>query len=364
MAKLLVDLGERSYNIHIGANLLDKAGEFIRLEHSPGQVLLVSNPLVFSLYGEKVTNSLTKQGYSVSVALMPDGEPHKNVKEAMKIIDQSVRIGLERSSLVLALGGGVVGDLAGFVAAIYQRGVRFIQIPTTLLAQVDSSVGGKVAVNHRYGKNLIGAFHQPGLVLADTATLRTLTDRDYLSGLGEVIKYSIIFDADFFDYLEQHYIQILKRDELVLQYVILRCCQLKSIIVARDELENDVRMSLNLGHTFGHALEKIGRYRDHTHGEAVVMGTIAASVLSRDLGMLSDEELLRITKLCQALHLPVIFPQYNTATVYRHMLNDKKVHSGKMRLVLPTSIGHYTIRGDVPRAAVLKAISAAQQIGV
>lgn len=362
MAKLLVDLGERSYNILIGADLLGKAGELIRVGHGLGQVLLVSNPLVFSLYGEKVSNSLVKQGYSVSVALMPDGETHKNVKEAMRVIDQAVRTGLERSGLVVALGGGVVGDLAGFVAAIYQRGVKFIQIPTTLLAQVDSSVGGKVAVNHRHGKNLIGAFHQPGLVIVDTDTLMTLSDRDYLSGLGEVIKYAIIFDADFFKYLEKHHIKALKRDKSVMRYTIQRCCQLKSVIVARDELENDVRMSLNLGHTFGHALEKIGGYRDYTHGEAVVMGTVVASILSRDLGTLGDEDLLRIIQLCRVLKLPVKCPRVAAAAIYRHMRNDKKVHSGKMRLVLPTSIGQYTIRDDVPRASVLKAISAAQQI--
>ncbi len=362
MAKLLVDLGERSYEIIIAAGLLDKVGDLIAARSGANQLLLVSNPLVFSLYGEKVLTALSGQGFDVDVALMPDGESYKNIKEAMKIIDRAVHIGLERSSAVVALGGGVVGDLAGLVAALYQRGIEFIQIPTTLLAQVDSSVGGKVAVNHRRGKNLIGAFHQPAVVLIDTDTLATLSVRDYLSGLGEVVKYAIAFDADLFTYLEQHQEHILNRDPSALQHLIQRCCQLKSIVVARDEREGGVRMSLNLGHTFGHALEKIGHYQEHTHGEAVAMGTMAAAFLSNQLDILSEDELRRIGFLLGSLHLPAKLPDTPAATIYRNMLTDKKVQAKKLRLVLPEAIGSYTIRDDVPRHMIIKAINAAQHI--
>lgn len=361
MAKLTVDLGERSYEIIIAADLLGKAGELIASRTGINKVLLVSNPLVFSLYGEKVAGSLRGNGFEVATALMPDGESYKNIKEAMKIIDRAVSCGIERSSLIVALGGGVVGDLAGLVAAIYQRGVRFVQIPTTLLAQVDSSVGGKVAVNHRRGKNLIGAFHQPALVVADTSTLTTLSPRDYLSGLGEVIKYGVAFDADLFSYLEKHHQQILKREETVLEHVILRCCGLKSMVVAKDEREDNVRISLNLGHTFGHALEKMGNYREYCHGEAVAMGTVAASLLSNHLGMLSDDELERILRLFDHLGLPTAFPE-NPAAIYRYMLHDKKIQAGKLRLVLPAAIGSYAIRDDVSRAMIIRAMETARHM--
>jgi 3-dehydroquinate synthase len=362
--KLRVDLGERSYNIMIGSGILDEAGALIKAQAGVQKVLLVSNPLVFSLYGERVLNSLAGQGMKVAVAQMPDGEQFKNVKEAMKIVDQAVRAGLERSSAVVALGGGVVGDLAGFVAAIYQRGIRLVQIPTTLLSQVDSSVGGKVAVNHRQGKNLIGAFHQPALVIIDSNTLLSLSSRDYLSGLGEVVKYGITFDADFVCYLEKHREQILNRDKKVLEAIIHSCCELKRMIVAQDEREDDLRMSLNLGHTFGHALEKLGRYRVYTHGEAVAIGTVAAAILATKLGMLNEQDLKRIGDLYQGLGLETRFPGYPPATVYRHMQNDKKVKEGQLRLVLPEGIGHFTIRDDVPRRAVIEAIASAQSLPV
>lgn len=360
MTKLLVDLGKRSYNILIGSGLLDEAGRLIQELTGAHKALLVSNPRVFSLYGEQVVNSLTGQGMRVVTAQMPDGEQYKNIGEAMKIIDVAVQAGLERSSVVVALGGGVVGDLAGFVAAIYQRGIRLVQIPTTLLAQVDSSVGGKVAVNHDQGKNLIGAFHQPSLVIVDCNTLLSLSSRDYLSGLGEVVKYGLAFDAGFFSFLEMHREQILNRDMTVLEALIKRCCELKSMIVSEDEREDDLRMSLNMGHTFGHALEKLGGYRTYTHGEAVVLGSMAAAILALQLGMLEEKELKRIANLYQNLKLRSKFPGYSPEIVYRNMQNDKKVKGGKLRLVLPNGIGHFAIRDDVPRQAVIEAIAAAQ----
>jgi len=362
VTELSVDLGKRSYNILIGSGLLHEAGRLIQELTGTQQALLVSNPLVFSLYGEQVVNSLSRQGMRLVVAQMPDGEQYKNVQEAMKIIDRAVQAGLERSGVVVALGGGVVGDLAGFVAAIYRRGIRLVQIPTTLLAQVDSSVGGKVAVNHSEGKNLIGAFHQPVLVIVDSHTLLSLSGRDYLSGLGEVVKYALTFDADLFSCLEKSSEQILSRDLTVLEAIIKRCCELKSMIVSEDERESGLRMSLNLGHTFGHALEKLGGYQTYTHGEAVVMGCMAAAVLAMQLGMLEEQELKRIATLCQSLGLEYKFPHYPPEMVYLHMQNDKKVQGGKLRLVLPEGIGYFAIRDDVPRQAVLEAIAACQAL--
>lgn len=360
MVVLPVDLGNRSYNIMIGQGLLEQAGALIAQWVGMQRALLVSNPLVFSLYGEQVLHSLDEQGIKVVVALMPDGERFKNIKQAMKILDQAVRTGLERSSTVIALGGGVVGDLAGFVSAVYQRGTPMVQIPTTLLAQVDSSVGGKVAVNHRQGKNLIGAFHQPRLVLVDTCTSNTLTPRDYKSGLGEVVKYGITFDAGLFSYIEQHSEPIIQRSSPVLAKLIECCCQLKSRVVARDEHEDGLRMSLNMGHTFGHALEKLGHYNDHTHGEAVVMGTMAAACLACKLDLLTADELLRLNNLYSRLGLDSRFPGYSPTAVYRHMQKDKKVSQGKIRLVLPEGIGHFTIRDDISRQCILQAIKMAQ----
>ncbi|MGI6435086.1 MAG: 3-dehydroquinate synthase [Syntrophomonadaceae bacterium] len=360
VAILPVDLGNRSYDIMIGPGLLEQAGALIAQQVGMQRALLVSNPLVFSLYGEKVLQSMDEQGMTVTVALMPDGERFKNIKEAMKVLDQAVRAGLERFSPVIALGGGVVGDLAGFVSAIYQRGTPLVQIPTTLLAQVDSSVGGKVAVNHRQGKNLIGAFHQPRLVLIDTCTLNTLTPRDYRSGLGEVVKYGMAFDAELFSYIEQHSGPIIQRSSPVLAWLIECCCRLKSQIVARDEHEQGLRMSLNLGHTFGHALEKLGHYNEYTHGEAVVMGTMAAACLACHLGLLAADELMRLNNLYDRLGLRSRFPDYSPAAVYRLMQKDKKVSQGKMRLILPEGIGNFAIRDDVSRQTILQAINMAR----
>lgn len=357
---LPVDLGSRSYNIVIGQALLERTGTLIGEAVVGHKALLVSNPLVFSLYGEKVLESLDEQGVTATVALMPDGEPFKNMKEAMKILDQAVGAGLERFDPVIALGGGVAGDLAGFVSAIYQRGTPLVQIPTTLLAQVDSSVGGKVAVNHLEGKNLIGAFHQPRLVLIDTLTLSTLTTRDYRSGLGEVIKYGVAFDAGFLSGIEKQTEPILHRDSSVLARLIESCCRLKSQIVAQDEYDYGVRASLNLGHTFGHALEKLGQYSVHTHGEAVAMGTMAAAHLACQLGLLRSAEVSRLKNIYDALEICSRFPAYAPESVYRLMQKDKKVSRGGIVMVLPAGIGAFTIRDDIPKGAIIRAIEKAQ----
>lgn len=361
MRELPVRLGERTYSIFIGTSILDRLGELLKKASSTHKVMVVSNPTVFALYGQKILDSLKDQGFESALALMPDGEEYKNMEEAIKILDQAVDIKLERSAMVLALGGGVVGDLAGFVASIYQRGLDFVQIPTTLLAQVDSSVGGKVAVNHPRGKNMIGSFHQPRMVIIDINTLGTLAEREYLSGLGEVVKYGIIYEQDFFAYIEENAAKIREQDEGCIQELIYRSCRIKSEIVEQDEKEMGIRAILNLGHTFGHSVEKLGKYREYRHGEAVAMGTMAAAYLALEMGLLEQTELIRIAELFKNLGISVKFPPYDPAEVYAGMLNDKKVSNEKLRLVLPRGIGDYVIVDAPDKEDLILAIERAQK---
>ncbi|MGE5390297.1 MAG: 3-dehydroquinate synthase [Deltaproteobacteria bacterium] len=361
MLELAVELGERSYNISIANNLLPACGRLARGFNKNEKALLVSNPTVFSLYGDAVADALDSAGFEITVALMPDGEEYKNLEIASEVLDAAVEARLERGSLLFALGGGVVGDLAGFVAAIYQRGIDFIHIPTTLLAQVDSSVGGKVAVNHPQGKNLIGAFHQPKAVIIDPLTLNTLEDRDYLSGLGEVVKYGIIYDKQFFEFLEDNAAPISDRDDDIIARLIYHSCRIKSEIVAQDEREAGLRAILNLGHTFGHAVETLSGYGSCKHGEAVVMGTRASAHLAADLGYISEDERQRIIRLYQKLKLDFLFPELDPEQVYQSMLGDKKVNGRKLRLVLPLGIGRYVIIDDPGKDKLALAATKAQQ---
>lgn len=361
MRRLLVNLGERSYSICIGAGCLSAAGTCVAEASRARRLLLVSNERVHSLYGEMVVQALQSQNCEVLVSLMPDGEQYKNMDEAMKIVDQAIAWNLDRSGAVAALGGGVVGDLAGFVAAIVHRGIDFIQLPTTLLAQVDSSVGGKVAVNHPRGKNLLGAFHQPKLVLIDPLTLRTLEGNEYRGGLGEVVKYGIACDAGFFDYLEQHARQIKAQNLECIEELIYGACRIKAAVVEEDELETGHRMVLNLGHTFGHSLEMLGEYRSFRHGEAVAMGTIAAALMAREMGYLEEAQLKRIGLLYHALGLATRFPGFSPEDVYAGMMNDKKSAHNRLRFVLPRGIGGYVIAEDPSRELVYRAIRQAQK---
>ncbi|NLB51348.1 MAG: 3-dehydroquinate synthase [Syntrophomonadaceae bacterium] len=361
MADLIVDLGDRSYEIFIDSNILGQAGDLVKQVTSAEKVLLVSNPLVYSIYGYMCISALQNCGFEVSLALMPDGEKYKNIDEAMKIVDQAVKSGIERSSLCIALGGGVVGDLAGFAASIYQRGIDFIQIPTTLLAQVDSSVGGKVAINHHSGKNLLGSFHQPRLVIIDTDTLRTLNNREFTSGLGEVVKYGIVYDHEFFSYLEAHAEELIELEEISLQKTIYRSCQIKSEIVAQDEKEEGLRAILNLGHTFGHAVEKLGDYKLFRHGEAVAMGITAACYLSHRIGLMTTEEMKRVEKLFMKLQLKSQFPSFAPEDVISAMQADKKIKNRKINFVLPRGIGDYVITDDITHKQIENAILAVQK---
>ncbi|WP_061214818.1 3-dehydroquinate synthase [Syntrophomonas wolfei] len=360
LRELEVSLGERSYPIYIEGGSLKSSGVLLRQVSRTEKILLVSNPTVFTLYGLEVQEAMEEQGFSVSVALMPDGEQYKNQEEAFKVLDQAVEAQLERSSVLVALGGGVVGDLAGLVAALYQRGIDYVQIPTTLLSQVDSSVGGKVAINHPRGKNLMGAFHQPRMVIIDYLTLATLDKREYKSGLAEVVKYGIIHDIDFFDYLESHTEAIKAQEAGSLEKIIYESCRIKSEVVAKDERETGLRTILNLGHTFGHSLEKLGNYSRLRHGEAVAMGTIAASFLAREKNYLTPDELERIIKLYQCLGIPTRWPDFEPPAIYEGMLNDKKVINNKLRLVLPRGIGNFVLSEDISREELLAAIRQAQ----
>ncbi|NLU49890.1 MAG: 3-dehydroquinate synthase [Syntrophomonadaceae bacterium] len=360
MKTLRVELGVRAYTITIGEGFLDQTGKIACDVARSRRVLLVSNPTVFALYGTRTTASLEKAGLEVITQLVPDGEEYKTLAQVETVIDRAVEKQLDRQTLVVALGGGVIGDLAGFVAAIYQRGVDFLQIPTTLLAQVDSSVGGKVAVNHRQAKNMMGAFHQPRAVLIDTSALFTLDGREYAAGMAEVVKYGVALDRDFFTYLENRLGEIGRRELPVLEEIIYRSCSLKARVVERDETEQGLRAVLNLGHTFGHALEALTQYRTYRHGEAVAAGMVVACYLSEHLGLMKDTEVARVKALLQKLGLPVALPGFASETIMEAMYLDKKVQGGKLRLVLPRGIGANTILDDVRPESIRTALERAR----
>ncbi|EKE80876.1 3-dehydroquinate synthase [Idiomarina xiamenensis] len=354
MQTLTVQLDERSYPIFIGPQLLDQAAELLP-ELAQRQLLIVTNHTVGDLYLVRLQQQFSAA--RVLVHYIGDGEQFKSLDSYAAIMSDLIGAGFNRDCAVLALGGGVVGDIAGFVAATYQRGVDFYQIPTTLLAQVDSSVGGKTAVNHPGGKNLIGAFYQPRAVLIDCDVLNSLAPRDFYCGLAEVVKYGIIHDADFFGWLEQQQQALLARDSATLQYAIASSCRIKADIVAADEREQDVRALLNLGHTFGHAIEAANDYNQWRHGEAVAAGTVIASRLAVAMQLLSASDFRRIVALLQALQLPVKAPAMPWETWLQYMQRDKKVKAGKLRFVLPTAIGKSKLLTDCDEELVAAAIA-------
>ena len=348
MQTLTVELGERSYPIHIGNNLLNHA-ELVLPHLEQRKVSIVTNTTVASLYLDILREGLERHGIAVAPIVLPDGEEFKNSASLNLIYDALLQNRCERKTAIIALGGGVIGDLAGFAAATYLRGVPFIQIPTTLLAQVDSSVGGKTGINHPFGKNMIGAFYQPQLVLACAATLITLPDRELSAGLAEVIKYGLIRDPAFFEWLEQNMERLLARDMDALRFVVYRSCQNKAQVVAADEREGGQRMLLNLGHTFGHAIEAGLGYGKSLHGEAVAAGIVLAADLSRRLGWLGQDDTDRIKRLLAKAGLPHTSPDLGTEAYLSLMGLDKKVEAGKVRFVLLKRIGEATVVSDVPR---------------
>jgi len=337
MKTLTVDLGDRSYPIFIGQNLLLNS-ELIQRHIAGTEVLVVSNETVAPLYMEALLSSL--QGKRVETVILPDGECYKNLEVLNQIFDTLLGKHLSRKVTLIALGGGVVGDMAGFAAACYQRGVAFIQIPTTLLSQVDSSVGGKTGVNHPQGKNMIGAFHQPQCVIADTNTLDTLDDKQLSAGVAEVIKYGLINDESFFAWIESNIEKLLARDPGALAYAIERSCQNKAQIVSDDEREGGVRALLNLGHTFGHAIETGMGYGEYLHGEAVAVGMLMAADLSMRLGWISERDVQRIDDLIDRSGLPTRAPLAMTRERFLSLMSvDKKVQDGQLRLVLMRRFG-------------------------
>ncbi|EAP3582697.1 3-dehydroquinate synthase [Salmonella enterica] len=361
MERITVTLGERSYPITIAAGLFNEPASFLPLK-SGDQVMLVTNETLAPLYLDKVRGVLERAGVNVDSVILPDGEQYKSLTVLDTVFTALLKKPHGRDTTLVALGGGVIGDLTGFAAASYQRGVRFIQVPTTLLSQVDSSVGGKTAVNHPLGKNMIGAFYQPASVVVDLDCLKTLPARELTSGLAEVIKYGIILDADFFTWLEGNLDALLRLDGPAMAYCIRRCCELKAEVVAADEREAGLRALLNLGHTFGHAIEAEMGYGNWLHGEAVAAGIVMAARASERLGQFSSADTQRIIALLERAGLPVNGPCEMFAQDYLpHMLRDKKVLAGELRLVLPLAIGKSEVRGGVSHEVVLSAIADCQQ---
>ncbi len=352
-----VKLSDRSYSIEIGTDNLAELGPLAARWCSPSHAVIITDEHVETPHAVAAAASLAHSDVTVDLLVVEPGEATKTVASAAGLWDKLLEFGADRQTVVVAVGGGVVGDLAGFVAAAYARGLAFIQVPTTLLAQVDSSVGGKVGVNLSGGKNMVGAFWQPAGVLIDTSVLDTLHAREYRAGLAEVVKYGVILDADLFDYLEAHAAQLTARDAGVLQHVIARCCRLKADVVEADERELSGRRAvLNYGHTFGHALETITGYGQYLHGEAVSIGMLCASRLAERLARVDHKFTSRQRKLLKTLKLPVDFPDVDHDALLAAMARDKKVEHGKLRFVLPTQMGHVELVGDVDEQDVRAAL--------
>lgn len=335
-----VQLGDRSYPIVIATHVLDEVGSRLGVLLSSRQTAVISNPTVGKLYLNRVVTSLQAAGFRTTSVEIPDGEEHKNLAWLAFIYDRLLEARMDRTSAVLALGGGVIGDLAGFAAATFLRGVPFVQLPTTLLAQVDSSVGGKTGVNHPAGKNLIGTFYQPHLVLIDIETLRSLPRREFVAGLVEVVKYGAILDAELFVLVEQNLDRILALDTELLRQIVRRCCELKATVVQRDERESDYRSILNFGHTLGHAIESLTDYKRYLHGEAVAIGMAFAARMSRSRGYCKDETVRRIVELLKRAGLPVEVPKELIGTNLGVVIeSDKKVADGKVKFVCLDDLG-------------------------
>ena len=357
MQTLNVDLGHRSYPIHIGPGLLNR-GDLLLPHLAQARAVIVTNTRVAPLYLDRLSATLQSVGVEIIPVILPDGEAYKNWETLNLIFDALLTHRAERKTTLIALGGGVIGDLTGFAAASYQRGVPFIQVPTTLLSQVDSSVGGKTGINHPLGKNMIGAFYQPQVVLADTDTLNTLPDRELSAGLAEVIKYGLIGDLPFLEWLEINMPKLRARDPQALQYAIARSCQDKADVVAADERESGIRAHLNLGHTFGHAIETGMGYGNWLHGEAVGAGMVMAADASRRMGWLSEADVVRTRALIRAAGLPDVAPDLGMDTYMDFMGHDKKVESGKMRFVLLKKLGEAVVTGDIPHATLCETLAA------
>ncbi|MCG6552750.1 MAG: 3-dehydroquinate synthase [Candidatus Magnetominusculus sp. LBB02] len=349
MSALTVDLGERSYEILIESGAVASLGEKLAALGFNKKIAIVSNKTVFDIYGKPVTKSLEKAGLNeVFPVLIPDGEQYKDLKHVEYVLNEIFTMGLDRKSAVIALGGGVVGDLTGFAASIYMRGIALIQVPTTLLSQVDSSVGGKTGVNNSFGKNMIGTFYQPRFVCIDTDTLKTLPERELLAGIAEVIKYGIIKDPALFRFLKDNKEKILSQDTAALKHIIHTSCAIKADVVSKDEREAGLREILNYGHTAGHALETVTQYTQFLHGEAVAWGMYAEAKIAAAMSLLSKEALVEIKTLIEGYGLPVSIPKdIDIRQLIETMFYDKKTVAGAIKFILPSKIGTVEIRNDI-----------------
>ena len=350
---------DRAYRVLIGSGAISNKASWV--EALGSKVAVITNATVGDLYIDTLASAIDRD---LDVIEIGDGEEFKNLKTFSQVIDRLVDGGHNRDSTIIALGGGVVGDIAGFVAASYQRGIGYIQVPTTLLAQVDSSVGGKTAVNHPSGKNLIGAFYQPDLVVADTDTLTSLPEREYLAGIAEVIKYGVIGDPEFFQWLEENVKDVSGREPSAMEHAIHRSCQLKAGIVTEDEREMGNRAKLNLGHTFAHAIETTTGYRSYLHGEAVAIGMVMAADLSVRMDLCQPDTADRIRQLIEAYRLPIASPKIPTPVMLDTMARDKKVIGGRMRFVLVKRIGEVSVESDVPQRALEETLVAGTDLSL
>ncbi len=358
MQTLHVELGDRRYPIFIGSDLNPQ--ELLVPYIKGQQVMIVTNSTVAPLYLQHYGDAIQALGKTVATCILPDGEKYKDIQHLNLIFDALLEAGFNRDCTVLALGGGVIGDMAGFASACFQRGVYFIQVPTTLLSQVDSSVGGKTGINHPLGKNMIGAFQQPQVVLADMSQLKTLPDRELSAGLAEVIKYALLGDLEFLAWLEQHMEALVARDPELLAEAVYRSCAHKARIVANDEKEQGERALLNLGHTFGHAIESYLGYGEWLHGEAVATGMVMAADLSQRMGWISTEDLQRTKNIIQRAHLPILCPPIPLDEFLAYMSHDKKVLNGQLRLVLLRQLGQAVITKEFDVELMQQAILANQ----
>jgi len=357
METLTINLGDRSYPILIGEDTLPQLPAILDQLSVSGKVGVVTDTNVGPLYGDRVLNSIDRTGRDAALCVIPAGEHYKRLATIEGICTDFVRAGLDRGSVIMALGGGVVGDVAGFAAAVFMRGIRFIQVPTTIVAQVDSSVGGKTGVSLPEGKNMIGAFHQPSAVVIDLTMLRTLPDRELRAGIAEVIKHGVIADDALFAYMEQSADAIVAKDLNALIYLIRRSCEIKGAIVEADEREQGLRANLNYGHTFGHAIETVSQYA-FLHGEAVALGMCAAATLARELGMVSPDFVTRQKNCIQKYGLPTSWQEIPVDDVLEVMHHDKKAKSGKLKVVLPTRFGEVIHRSDITREQLRTALEA------
>ncbi|MFC2034085.1 3-dehydroquinate synthase [Chloroflexota bacterium] len=346
MEKVRVNLGNNSYNIHIGAGILSQTGPMLKELGFSGKAIIITNPGIKNLYGDDISQSLTGSGFEVHVLEVPEGEEQKSLETAGRLYQELTDVYAERSTPVIALGGGVIGDLVGFVAATYLRGVPLIQIPTTLLAQVDSSIGGKVAVNHGLLKNKIGAFYQPKLVISDINTFKTLPSSEISDGLAETIKYGVIWDEGFFTYIENNLNKIKELDNKALETIVSKSAEIKAIVVEKDEKDSGLRNILNYGHTIGHAVESVSELKTQ-HGEAVAIGMVAAARISNKTGVLDQSEVTRLINIIAEAGLPTEIPSLKREKIIQAMQHDKKILQGKIRFVLPRTIGDVFITDEV-----------------